>query len=73
MVGVIFYTKKPLGKGGHHLRLFWPSNAFSVVRVRDLTRSHEQCQETTKHKPPVRGIAKPSKWSFPSGGNTYKH
>ena len=60
--------KKPSGKGGHHLRVFWPSNA-------SLFYTGETPERNPPHTiwgPPVRGIAKPSKESFQSGGNTYK-
>ena len=61
-------TKKDSGKGGHHLSPFWPSNASQLYRVNPGSATH-----LTQYKgPPVRGIAKPSKVSFQSGGNTYK-
>ena len=60
--------KKPSGKGGHHLRVFWPSNTslFYTGETPERNPPH------TNWGPPVRGIAKPSKRSFQSGGNTYK-
>ena len=60
--------KKPSGKGGHHLRVFWPSNASHYTGRDPGSATHL----TQNWGPPVRGIAKPSKVSFQSGGNTYK-
>ena len=61
-------TKKASGKGGHHLRVFWPSNA-----------SRFYTGETPERNPPhtigarrLEGLLCLRKTPFQSGGNTYK-
>lgn len=56
---IFFDVKKASGKGGHHLRLFWPSNTSLLTPGEPRKRDPPH----TNWGPPVRGIAKPSKLS----------
>ena len=64
---IFLNTKKPSGKGGHHLRVFWPSNA-SHYTGRDPGSATHLTQIGARR---LEGLLSLLKSPFKSGGNTY--